>query len=239
MVHYSFFFFEYFVAMFCFVERIEFREFACTCRTGVASVCGRSISRRKLYDTRHDHSQRSSKSTHNFPGMWWNWVSFKLFDLSRMSTRMSTHRSHVLQIHTNAISSYVVTSGLRAAGYEYVHIDDCWVGSRNRTTSILQPDYERFPRGMKHVRPTNSQQPFSWVIVFQDETIWFWTWDHRNIRESLNWKKSMLAPEMSDFDIKTSLMQWYIFVVEWILQCMSSVHTGKLIQREWNSNQKN
>eukprot|EP00041_Stephanoeca_diplocostata_P026738 m.726626 g.726626 ORF g.726626 m.726626 type:complete len:462 (-) comp23029_c0_seq34:386-1771(-) len=50
-----------------------------------------------------------------------------------------------------SLADTVVTSGLREAGYEYVHIDDCWVGSRNKSTSVLQPDYDRFPNGMKYV----------------------------------------------------------------------------------------
>jgi alpha-galactosidase len=41
-----------------------------------------------------------------------------------------------------------VASGLRDAGYEYVNLDDCWHGERDKD-GFIQPDPERFPSGMK------------------------------------------------------------------------------------------
>lgn len=42
----------------------------------------------------------------------------------------------------------IVASSMKAAGYEYVIIDDCWHGERDERGSI-QPDAKRFPSGMK------------------------------------------------------------------------------------------
>ncbi len=42
----------------------------------------------------------------------------------------------------------MVTSGMKAAGYQYVLIDDCWQGARDAHGDI-QPDPKRFPSGMK------------------------------------------------------------------------------------------
>ncbi|RYE95235.1 MAG: glycoside hydrolase family 27 protein [Oxalobacteraceae bacterium] len=42
----------------------------------------------------------------------------------------------------------MVSSGMKAAGYTYIVIDDCWQKSRDADGNI-QPDPERFPSGMK------------------------------------------------------------------------------------------
>ena len=42
----------------------------------------------------------------------------------------------------------MVASGMKAAGYTYIVIDDCWQKSRDADGNI-QPDPERFPSGMK------------------------------------------------------------------------------------------
>jgi len=42
----------------------------------------------------------------------------------------------------------IVNSGMAAAGYEYIIIDDLWQGKRD-TNGILQPDKSKFPNGMK------------------------------------------------------------------------------------------
>jgi alpha-galactosidase len=44
----------------------------------------------------------------------------------------------------------MVTSGLKAAGYLYVIIDDCWQGTRDEQGKIL-PDAKRFPNGIKAI----------------------------------------------------------------------------------------
>ena len=44
----------------------------------------------------------------------------------------------------------MVASGMRAAGYRYVIIDDCWQGGRDANGNIY-PDPKRFPHGMRAV----------------------------------------------------------------------------------------
>jgi len=44
----------------------------------------------------------------------------------------------------------MIASGMKAAGYEYICIDDYWHGGRNRD-GFLFPDAKRFPRGIKPI----------------------------------------------------------------------------------------
>jgi alpha-galactosidase len=39
-------------------------------------------------------------------------------------------------------------SGMRAAGYRYVNLDDCWMAWARSATGDLQPDHARFPGGI-------------------------------------------------------------------------------------------
>jgi len=48
------------------------------------------------------------------------------------------------------IADAVVSSGMKAAGYQYVNIDDCWQVSRAEDGTIVA-DAERFPNGIKAV----------------------------------------------------------------------------------------
>jgi len=47
------------------------------------------------------------------------------------------------------IADAMVSSGLAAAGYEYVNLDDCWQLSRDNTTGEIQADPQAFPSGIK------------------------------------------------------------------------------------------
>ena len=42
----------------------------------------------------------------------------------------------------------MVSTGMKAAGYEYINIDDCWHGTRD-SLGFIHPDPIRFPSGMK------------------------------------------------------------------------------------------
>lgn len=42
----------------------------------------------------------------------------------------------------------MVSSGMKAAGYEYINIDDCWHGDRD-SLGFIHPNPKRFPSGMK------------------------------------------------------------------------------------------
>ena len=46
------------------------------------------------------------------------------------------------------IADAMVANGMKDAGYEYIIIDDFWVGGRDRR-NVLFPDPERFPSGIK------------------------------------------------------------------------------------------
>jgi alpha-galactosidase len=46
------------------------------------------------------------------------------------------------------VADAMVSSGMKAAGYEYVNIDDCWHGDRD-SLGFIHPDPKRFPSGMK------------------------------------------------------------------------------------------
>ncbi|MDD3789482.1 MAG: glycoside hydrolase family 27 protein [Petrimonas sp.] len=48
------------------------------------------------------------------------------------------------------IADAMVSSGMAAAGYDYVVIDDCWQVDRDETGEIVV-DQERFPHGMKYL----------------------------------------------------------------------------------------
>lgn len=43
----------------------------------------------------------------------------------------------------------MVSSGMLAAGYQYVNIDDCWMASERNADGTLPPDPIKFPSGMK------------------------------------------------------------------------------------------
>ena len=45
----------------------------------------------------------------------------------------------------------MVSSGMAAAGYEYVNIDDCWMAPERDAQGRLQPDPVRFPGGIKAI----------------------------------------------------------------------------------------
>lgn len=40
------------------------------------------------------------------------------------------------------------SSGMQALGYNYVNLDDCWVGPRDNSTNLLTWDTSRFPSGI-------------------------------------------------------------------------------------------
>jgi alpha-galactosidase len=42
----------------------------------------------------------------------------------------------------------IVSSGLAAAGYQYVNIDDCWMQHSRDASGNLQPDFTKFPDGI-------------------------------------------------------------------------------------------
>jgi len=47
------------------------------------------------------------------------------------------------------VADAMVSTGLAAAGYEYVNLDDCWQVSRDKTTGEIQADPQAFPSGIQ------------------------------------------------------------------------------------------
>ena len=47
-----------------------------------------------------------------------------------------------------SVADAIASNGMKAAGYEYIVIDDCWQVSRDANGNIV-PDAQRFPSGMK------------------------------------------------------------------------------------------
>ncbi|MFK0296561.1 NEW3 domain-containing protein [Streptomyces sp. NPDC090442] len=45
----------------------------------------------------------------------------------------------------------IASSGLQAAGYQYVNIDDCWMGKSRDSSGSLVPDSTKFPHGIRGV----------------------------------------------------------------------------------------
>ena len=46
------------------------------------------------------------------------------------------------------VADAMVSSGMKAAGYEYINIDDCWQGKRD-SEGFIHPDSAKFPSGIK------------------------------------------------------------------------------------------
>jgi alpha-galactosidase len=48
-------------------------------------------------------------------------------------------------------ANFMVSSGMKAAGYHYVNIDDCWMASNRDANGNLVPDPTKFPDGISGV----------------------------------------------------------------------------------------
>lgn len=70
------------------------------------------------------------------PPMGWN--SWNTFNCNPSDTLIRT------------VADAMVSSGMAAAGYEYVNIDDCWMNGRDASGN-LRPDPVKFPNGIKVV----------------------------------------------------------------------------------------
>ena len=55
---------------------------------------------------------------------------------------------HVNEALIRSAADQMVASGMRAVGYQYIVIDDCWQGERDANGNI-QPDAKLFPSGIK------------------------------------------------------------------------------------------
>jgi alpha-galactosidase len=121
-----------------------------------------------------------------------------------------------------AIADVVVSSGMRAAGYQYVNIDDCWQVSRQPDGTIVA-DPQRFPNGIKNLaeyvhskglklglytdagRLTCEKRPGSFEHEFQDaKTYASWGVDYVKV----DWCNAEgLDPEVQYAKIRDALAQ--------------------------------
>ena len=45
----------------------------------------------------------------------------------------------------------MAANGMKAIGWEYINLDDCWVAQERTSEGKIQPDAGRFPRGLQPV----------------------------------------------------------------------------------------
>src|SRR4051812_32815576 len=50
-----------------------------------------------------------------------------------------------------ATADLFVSSGLKAAGYTYINLDDCWAEKARAANGDLVPNHARFPAGIKPI----------------------------------------------------------------------------------------
>ena len=56
-----------------------------------------------------------------------------------------------LHIYHDVSAKWVKANGMKAIGWEYINLDDCWVGQERTSEGKIQPDAGRFPRGLQPV----------------------------------------------------------------------------------------
>jgi len=60
------------------------------------------------------------------------------------------HHYRMTEGAIRAMADVMVSSGMKAAGYEYINLDDCWQSwNRSATTGRLFANQSNFPSGMK------------------------------------------------------------------------------------------
>lgn len=62
----------------------------------------------------------------------------------------------------------MVSSGMKAAGYEYINIDDCWHGERD-SNGFIQADKKHFPSGMKALADYVHSKGLKLVFILTQE----------------------------------------------------------------------
>ncbi|MCX5077634.1 glycoside hydrolase family 27 protein [Streptomyces sp. NBC_00424] len=62
---------------------------------------------------------------------------------------VTTCKGTLSEAHIKQVTDLMVSQGLKAAGYNYVNLDDCWSKAQRDSAGNLVPDPVRFPSGMK------------------------------------------------------------------------------------------
>ncbi|KAJ7593910.1 glycoside hydrolase superfamily [Mycena floridula] len=64
----------------------------------------------------------------------------------------NAYGSNINEAKILATANFFSTNGLKAAGYQYINIDDCWsMTARNSTSGAIVPDPVKFPNGIAGV----------------------------------------------------------------------------------------
>jgi alpha-galactosidase len=79
------------------------------------------------------HAQKFSELAQTPPMGWNSWNKFQW---------------NVDEPIIRAMADAMETNGMKAAGYQYINIDDCWQGTRD-AQGFIQPDATKFPSGIK------------------------------------------------------------------------------------------
>ncbi|KAJ3279997.1 hypothetical protein HDU76_009324, partial [Blyttiomyces sp. JEL0837] len=82
------------------------------------------------------------------PPMGW---MFFMSNISFVYVSFTAYRTGPSDSLVRAVADSMVSSGLAAAGYQYVNIDDCWQASSRASDGSIVADPTRFPNGMKAV----------------------------------------------------------------------------------------
>jgi alpha-galactosidase len=69
----------------------------------------------------------------------WNWFG----------CRNSSGHGYVTDTMLFQIANAFISKGMKAVGYQYINIDDCWAGTSRDARGGLYPDPRFFPRGLK------------------------------------------------------------------------------------------
>ena len=65
------------------------------------------------------------------------------------------------------MTDLLVSGGYKAAGYEYVIIDDCWLAETRAADGQLQPNPVQFPSGMKALADYVSESGITTELTYQ------------------------------------------------------------------------
>jgi alpha-galactosidase len=68
-------------------------------------------------------------------------------------------------VSVKAAADAYIETGLYAAGYRHLHLDDCWAATERNASGYIQPDPVRFPGGMKEVADYPRVRAFKGVGV--------------------------------------------------------------------------
>jgi alpha-galactosidase len=109
-------------------------KYAAAVAFGGSLALAQDVLQRQPYD--NPPTVPPSTATGRLPALGWN--------------SWNAYRCDVNENRVIAAANSFVSLGLKAAGYEYVNIDDCWsLRNRDSNTHAIVPDPSKFPNGIK------------------------------------------------------------------------------------------